>query len=215
MPNTILYSFRRCPYAMRARLALFSAQIEHEHREILLKDKHPTFLKISPKGTVPVLVTKAGDLIEESMDIMRWALDKNDPELLLSTSNDTYFNSFISLVDNNFKIHLDGYKYSRDDDNNKIKYRDEACKFLNELNIKLAKNNWLMANDPKICDLAILPFIRQFANVDNNWFSNQPWPNIHRWLNSFLESNRFLSIMYKYKKWEIGHSPIHIKKFSL
>ena len=72
-----------------------------------------------------------------------------------------------------------------------------------------------MANDPKIYDLALLPFIRQFANVDNNWFSNQPWPNIHRWLNSFLKSNRFLSIMYKYKKWEIGHRPIHIKKFSL
>jgi len=97
----------------------------------------------------------------------------------------------------------------------KIRSRDNACKFLDELNIKLLGKNWLRGNDPKIFDYALLPFIRQFANVDRTWFDNQPWPNIHKWLNLFLENDKFLAIMYKYKKWEIQHNPIFVQKFNL
>jgi len=200
---------------MRARLAIFSAQIEHEHREVLLRDKPHTFLELSPKGTVPVLLTGSGKLIDESIDIMKWALSKNDPENLLDIDDGTDFNNFVSEIDNEFKKNLDSYKYCKKENMDKIRYRDNACKFLNELNIKLSGKNWLLGNDPKIFDYAILPFVRQFANVDRTWFDNQPWSNIHKWLNLFLENDKFSSIMHKYKKWEIQHNPIFVRKFSL
>jgi glutathione S-transferase len=200
---------------MRARLALFSAQIEYEHREVLLRDKPSTLLELSPKGTVPVLLTGSGKLIEESIDIMKWALNKNDPENLLDIDDENDFNNFVLKIDNDFKKNLDSYKYSQKEDIDKIRSRDNACKFLDELNIKLLGKNWLRGNDPKIFDYALLPFIRQFANVDLTWFDNQPWPNIHKWLNLFLENGKFLAIMYKYKKWEIQHNPIFVQRFNL
>ena len=200
---------------MRARLALFSAQIEYEHREVLLRDKPSTLLELSPKGTVPVLLTGSGKLIEESIDIMKWALNKNDPENLLDIDDENDFNNFVLKIDNDFKKNLDSYKYSKKEDMDKICSRDNACKFLDELNIKLLGKNWLRGNDPKIFDYALLPFIRQFANVDRTWFDNQPWPNIHKWLNLFFENDKFLAIMYKYKKWEIQHNPIFVQRFNL
>ena len=200
---------------MRARLALFSAQIEYEHREVLLRDKPSTLLELSPKGTVPVLLTGSGKLIEESIDIMKWALNKNDPENLLDIDDENDFNNFVLKIDNDFKKNLDSYKYSKKEDMDKIRSRDNACKFLDELNIKLLGRNWLRGNDPKIFDYALLPFIRQFANVDRTWFDNQPWPNIHKWLNLFLKNDKFLAIMYKYKKWEIQHNPIFVQRFNL
>jgi len=200
---------------MRARLAIFSAQIEYEHREVLLRDKPSTLLELSPKGTVPVLLTGSGKLIEESIDIMKWALNKNDPENLLDIDDENDFNNFVLKIDNDFKKNLDSYKYSKKEDMDKIRSRDNACKFLDELNIKLLGKNWLRGNDPKIFDYALLPFIRQFANVDLTWFDNQPWPNIHKWLNLFLENDKFLAIMYKYKKWEIHHNPIFVQRFNL
>ena len=200
---------------MRARLALFSAQIEYEHREVLLRDKPSTLLELSPKGTVPVLLTGSGKLIEESIDIMKWALNKNDPENLIDIDDENNFNNFVLKIDDDFKKNLDSYKYSKKEDMDKIRSRDNACKFLDELNIKLLGKNWLRGNDPKIFDYALLPFIRQFANVDRTWFDNQPWPNIHKWLNLFLENKKFLAIMYKYKKWEILHNPIFVQRFNL
>ena len=200
---------------MRARLAIFSAQIEYEHREVLLRDKPSTLLELSPKGTVPVLLTGSGKLIEESIDIMKWALNKNDPENLIDIDDENNFNNFVLKIDDDFKKNLDSYKYSKKEDMDKIRSRDNACKFLDELNIKLLGKNWLRGNDPKIFDYALLPFIRQFANVDRTWFDNQPWPNIHKWLNLFLENDKFLAIMYKYKKWEIQHNPIFVQSFNL
>ena len=207
MSYPILYSFRRCPYAMRARLAIFSAELKHEHREILLKDKPKTFLDLSPKGTVPVVLTENNKLIEESIDIMKWALRKNDPEKLLDIENEKNFSMFISKLDNDFKTNLDNYKYLHKEDTNKLKCRNNACDFLLQLNSQLNNQKWLFGETPKIYDLVSLPFIRQFANVDRSWFDNQPFKNIHRWLNSFLDSNRFFSIMHKYKKWSPSDTP--------
>ena len=139
---------------MRARLAIFSAQIEYEHREVLLRDKPSTLLELSPKGTVPVLLTGSGKLIEESIDIMKWALNKNDPENLLDIDDENDFNNFVLTIDNEFKKNLDNYKYSKKEDMDKIRSRDNACKFLDELNIKLLGKNWLCGNGPKIFDYA-------------------------------------------------------------
>ena len=115
---------------MRARLAIFSAQIEYEHREVLLRDKPSTLLELSPKGTVPVLLTGSGKLIEESIDIMKWALNKNDPEKLLDIDDENDFNNFVLTIDNEFKKNLDNYKYSKKEDMDKIRSRENACKFL-------------------------------------------------------------------------------------
>ncbi len=201
MAYPILYSFRRCPYAMRARLAIFSAELKHEHREILLKEKPKAFLDLSSKGTVPVLLTENNKLIEESLDIMKWALKKNDPEKLLNIESEKHFSVFISKLDNDFKNNLDNYKYLHKEDANKLICRNNACEFLQQLDLQLNNQKWLFGETPKIYDLVSLPFIRQFANVDRSWFDNQSFKNIHRWLSSFLDSDRFFSIMYKYKKW--------------
>ena len=192
---------------MRARLAIFSAELKHEHREILLKEKPKAFLDLSSKGTVPVLLTENNKLIEESLDIMKWALKKNDPEKLLNIESEKHFSVFISKLDNDFKNNLDNYKYLHKEDENKLICRNNACEFLQQLDLQLNNQKWLFGETPKIYDLVSLPFIRQFANVDRSWFDNQPFKNIHRWLNSFLDSNRFFSIMHKYKKWSPTDTP--------
>ena len=160
MSYPILYSFRRCPYAMRARLAIFSAELNHEHREILLKDKPKTFLDLSPKGTVPVVLTENNKLIEESLDIMKWALMKNDPEKVHDIASEKNFSMFISKLDNDFKTNLDNYKYLHKEDANKLKCRNNACDFLQQLNSQLDNQKWLSGETPKIYDLVSLPFIR-------------------------------------------------------
>lgn len=192
---------------MRARLAIFSAELKHEHREILLKEKPKAFLDLSSKGTVPVLLTENNKLIEESLDIMKWALKKNDPEKLLDIKSKNHFSTFISKLDNDFKNNLDNYKYLHKEDENKLICRNNACEFLQKLDSQLNNQKWLFGETPKIYDLATLPFIRQFANVDSSWFNNQPFKNIHGWLNSFLDSDRFFSIMHKYKKWTPTETP--------
>ena len=160
MSYPILYSFRRCPYAMRARLAIFSAELKHEHREILLKDKPKTFLDLSPKGTVPVVLTENNKLIEESIDIMKWALRKNDPEKLLDIENEKNFSMFISKLDNDFKTNLDNYKYLHKEDTNKLKCRNNACDFLLQLNSQLNNQKWLFGETPKIYDFGFLAFYK-------------------------------------------------------
>ena len=166
---------------MRARLAIFSAELKHEHREILLKEKPKAFLDLSSKGTVPVLLTENNKLIEESLDIMKWALKKNDPEKLLDIKSKNHFSTFISKLDNDFKNNLDNYKYLHKEDENKLICRNNACEFLQQLDLQLNNQKWLFGETPKIYDLVSLPFIRQFANVDRSWFDNQSFKNIHRW----------------------------------
>lgn len=197
----ILYSFRRCPYAMRVRLALVSAGIETELREILLRDKAPEFLATSPKGTVPVVVL--GDrVIEESLDIMDWALGQNDPEGWLDFPPEG--RALIAECDGPFKTALDRYKYTNRHGSDPEVERAIGAKFLHKIDTMLAENTHLYRPNPTLPDMAILTFIRQFANTDRAWFDTQDWPHVHRWLANFLDSDRFAAIMGKYPKWEAG-----------
>lgn len=203
----ILYSFRRCPYAMRARLGLQSSRQTCELREIVLRDKPAEMLLASPKGTVPVLVFPNGDVIEESLDIMLWALNKNDPENWLSPQSGTLENmlDLINRCEREFKGHLDRYKYApRYEGADPIAHRTLAESYLNELNTMLTKSNFLFGAQRSLADMAIAPFIRQFANVDRTWFDQTDYPQLKTWLTEFLDSPRFKSILTKYPLWTAG-----------
>lgn len=192
----VLYSFRRCPYAMRARLALASAGISVELREVLLRDKAPELLAASPKATVPVVVLP-DQVIEESYDIMLWALEKHDPEGWLNTRND----ALIAEVDGPFKTALDRYKYGKED---VAEARVSAAAFLRTLNTTLANQPFLSGQNFGLQDAASITFVRQFANVDLPWFNAEPWEHLRLWLENFLASDRFKAIMQKYPKWQAG-----------
>jgi len=206
-PNRpILYSFRRCPYAMRARLAIQASGVECELREVLLRDKAPEFLAASPKGTVPVVLV-GGQLIEESLDVMLWALAQNDPDVWLSPQSGAKSDmmELINKADGEFKTNLDQYKYaSRFEGNEGQVARDKGAVFLLGLNDQLAETGYLFGTRISLADMAIAPFIRQFANVDRSWFDAQKWPHLLAWLERFLASKAFENIMSKYPKWQSG-----------
>lgn len=202
----ILYSFRRCPYAMRARLALLVSGTTVELREIVLRDKAPEFLENSPKGTVPVLVTDNG-VIEESLDIMHWALNRNDPEGWLDMPDEGH--QIIATIDGPFKTALDRYKYATRYRSDAQAERLKAALILRNLDKKLQKMAWLVGDKPTLADMATITFIRQFANTDRTWFDNQDWPALIRWLDTFLASDRFTAIMDKYPKWTSGDPPTY------
>lgn len=205
MTRPILYSFRRCPYAMRARLAISVAGISCELREIVLRDKAPDFLQTSPSRTVPCL--KIDDLvIDESLDIMIWALRQNDPQHWLNMPDPGHV--LIETADGPFKTALDHTKYAnRYPDVDSHLEREYAALFLHKLNRMLQKQPYLYGENPTLADMAILPFVRQFAGIDKNWFSKQSWPNLARWLDAFLNSEGFGSIMTKYPKWQTDDIP--------
>ena len=209
--TTILYSFRRCPYAMRARLALYYAGIEHEHREVVLKDKPAHMLEISPKGTVPVLIVSDGQVIEESIDIMRYALAQNDPDGWLNDADCT--RDLIEYNDHEFKRQLDRSKYpNRYPDEDTRHAKQQAMIFIDRLNDCLANKSFLSGEKIGITDMAIFPFIRQFANIDYAWFETQSVNSLRVWLNKNLESDLFKAIMTKYTQWNVNDDPI-IKTF--
>ena len=197
-PLPILYSFRRCPYAMRARLALdVSAQL-HEVREVALRDKPAEMLLASAKGTVPVLVDIDGTVIDESLDIMMWALRRNDPEGWLTPEREDFvtMSTLIRHFDEQFKWHLDRYKYpNRYADADSELSRAQAVASLLLLEARLRTSSYLFGSRTALADMAIAPFVRQFANVDPAWFSRQPLPDTTRWLTAILESPRFIRIM--------------------
>ena len=202
MTRPILYSFRRCPYAMRARLAIHVAGIECELREILLRDKAPEFLATSPKGTVPVVVD-AGHVIEESLDVMHWALAKHDPQDWLDMPKEGH--GLIAQSDGPFKSALDRYKYgSRHPEADTDGEREKGAAFLRKLNTMLQGQAYLYGENPCLSDMAIVTFVRQFAHVDQDWFYAQPWPDLIRWLDAFKASNLFAAIMGKYPTWQQG-----------
>ena len=207
MNANILYTFRRCPYAMRARLAIQSSGVQVELREIVLRDKAPEFVAASAKATVPVLQPAAGDMLEESYDIMRWALAQNDPEDWLHPLSGDLAGAekLILQGDGEFKTNLDNYKYAdRKAGDDGKSAREQAGGFLDVLNGRLENSEYLYGGRISLADMAIAPFVRQFANIDRTWFDAQDWPFLQRWLNDFLSSERFLKIMKKYSKWQTG-----------
>lgn len=190
---------------MRARLAIASAGLAVDLREIVLRDKAPEFLEVSHSATVPCLVTE-GQVIDESYDIMLWALRENDPEGLLGMPEAGH--ALIATTDGPFKTALDRYKYhTRYENCDREVERAKASAHLGALDEQLAGKDWLFGDRATLADFAILPFIRQFANTDRAWFDAQNWPNLQRWLERFITSDRFQAIMGKYPKWEAGDAP--------
>ena len=192
MTLPILYSFRRCPYAMRARMSVVREGYGVELREVVLRDRPEHMMEISPKGTVPVLLLADGTVIEESLEIMQhvlgWELNEEEAH-------------WVERNDEEFKFHLDRYKYpNRYDDVDEMEQRTLASAYLSELDVRLGKGPAFAAqlND------ALFPFVRQFANHDRDWFDAQPWANVHAWLGEHLESEEFKRCMKKEKQWVEG-----------
>lgn len=200
----ILYSFRRCPYAIRARIALRAAGVAVELREIVLRNKPEAFLQASPTGTVPTLVLPDGTVIDESRDIMIWALRHNDPERWLDMPQEGL--ALIEQNDGPFKQALDRTKYSnRYPGTDPQEQRALASAFLMQLNDQM--DGWLFGR-PTLADYAILPFVRQFAFIDKDWFDAQPWEKLQGWLERFLVSDRFTAVMDKYAPWQEGDARV-------
>lgn len=201
----VLYSFRRCPYAMRARLALVVSGTRCELREVKLADKPQAMLDASPKGTVPVLVLPDGTVIEESLEVMHWALARNDPEGWLERDDA----ELIARSDGPFKYALDRYKYpNRYDDCDPLPHRKAGLDFLQELDARLAESGQLCGAQRGLADMAIFPFVRQFANHDRKWFDAQDLPHLHPWLARHLASDLFATVMQREKPWQPGQPPV-------
>ena len=211
MSYPILYSFRRCPYAMRARMALFVSCQTFEIREVLLNNKPLEFINTSPKGTVPVLEFSSGKVIEQSLEIMCWALKKNDPLGWLTPEIGAFEDmlELIKNVDGDFKYNLDHYKYAqRYENSDPMLHRTEGEEFLRLLNERLGQYDYLFGNRPSLADYAIMPFVRQFANTERTWFNALRISALQKWLNDLLTSEIFIAIMNKYPAWQDGDSPL-------
>jgi len=196
----VLYTFRRCPYAMRARIAIYYSKISYEHREILLKDRPKKLYELSPKGTVPVLELPDNTVIDESLDIMKWALSINDPDEWFMNKRDQQLD-VIATNDQDFKKWLDRYKYHiRYPEFSMEYYRDQCEKILDIYERQLKDNRFLFSQNITLGDMALLPFIRQFAYVDITWF-NQRFIYLSKWMEDLIQAGIFQSMMKKFKIW--------------
>lgn len=204
MNRPILYSFRRCPYAMRARLALKIAGFACELREVKLAAKPAAMLEASPKGTVPVLVRDDGTVIAESFDVMQYALARNDPEGWLERTDA----DLVALNDGPFKHDLDRYKYPERHGSDPFTHRESALAILRDLDARIAANGQLCGPERGLADMAIMPFVRQFAATDRAWFAAQDLPALQDWLAAHLASDLFTSVMAKYAPWQPGDEPV-------
>jgi len=200
MSNPVLYSFRRCPYAIRARLALAIGNTPHTLREVHLANKPAAMLAASAKGTVPVLVLEDGEVIDESLLIMRWALARNDPECWLQHDDA----ELTACNDGAFKDDLDRYKYPERHGSNPIVYQQRGLEFLTMLDVRLSRYGQLCGARRGFTDAAILPFVRQFAAVDAKWFAVQPIPYLKAWLADHLTSKLFQTVMVRVTPWSPG-----------
>jgi glutathione S-transferase len=205
----ILYSFRRCPYAMRARMAIHISGQRCELREVLLRDKPPSMLEYSAKGTVPVLILQDGKVIDESLDVIDWALNLNDPDDWQRSKDKEKTKELIKINDGEFKYHLDRYKYSKRYDNEDPEFHRKKClKFIESINNELNNSEYIFDDNISYADIVLLPFIRQFRIADIEWFDSLPYDNLKKWLSSFLNSSLLNSIMKKYDLWKEGDKSI-------
>lgn len=221
MTLPVLYSFRRCPYAMRARLALAVSHQVCELREVVLRDKPPALLQASPKATVPVLQLASGEVLEHSLDIMLWALRQHDPECWLKPENGSLeaMQTLIAANDGPFKQALDRYKYphrfmgAQPESAEATRrfawqHRDNAALWLMTLQTRLTRHDWLFGPRASLADMALLPFVRQFAHTDTAWFAAQPWPALAGWLTRWESGALLAQVMAKYPPWQPGQAAI-------
>jgi len=208
----ILYSLRNCPYAMRARIAIFKSQQTVLLRDLVLSNKPDEMLQASPKGTVPVIVLADGVVIEESLDVMLWALKESDPSDLLHRHTDKILPDMLKLInefDRDFKVCLEQYKCAkRYKENNLIEHR-EACElYIQKLEMRLNQHTFLISDKESLADIALLPFIRQFARIERQWYLQSPYPKTRQWLNHYLQSPIFTKVMAKYPLWLTNHEEV-------
>lgn len=195
-----LYSFRRCPYAIRARMALLVSGTQFELREVALRDKPAAMIAASPKGTVPVLVLADGRVIDESLAIMHWALARHDPEGWLAGDD----SGLIATFDAAFKHHLDRYKYAERHGTDAVEHRGAGLALLEPLDLRLAAHANLCRQQRSLTDIAIIPFVRQFAGVDRAWFDAQSIPQVRQWLDVHVASRLFGDAMIRVRPWSPG-----------
>ena len=203
----VLYSFRRCPYAMRARLALAVSGQACELREVVLRNKPQGLLQASPKATVPVLVLADGQVLDQSLTIMRWALALHDPAHWLAPSEGTEAEmlALIAKWDSHFKHTLDRCKYpSRYPDSDASVAQTQAVEWLHCLEVRLTQHPFLFGDHAALADMAIAPFVRQFAGIDASWWGAQPWPHLQAWLARWQASSLFERVMHKLPAWVDG-----------
>lgn len=194
----ILYTFRRCPYAIRARMALYYAQIRIQQIEVDLRNKPLALLEVSSKATVPVLVVNSELILTESMDIIYWALKHHDPDHWLNHSNEEQTQKLIDANDRQFKPILDAYKYSHNREPQSLElYRTQAQSYLSTLNELLSRNTFLLGSGMGLLDCALMPFIRQFYMVDTLWFEQSGYGHLQQWLDGLIESDLFRAAMVK------------------
>lgn len=209
MSLPILYSLRNCPYAMRARIGLYKAQLQIDLREVNLKQKPAEMLAASAKGTVPILVLdnapESPTVIDESLEVMLWALTKNDPDDLLYGFDQNALPKMLKLIaqfDDEFKTCLNAYKAaSRYREDNVIECRQACEAFIQQLENRLSDNAFLMSAQESLADIALMPFIRQFAKVERQWYLQSPYPRVRGWLNCYLQSGMFTRVMAKFEVW--------------
>ncbi|MBF6058329.1 MULTISPECIES: glutathione S-transferase [Thiomicrorhabdus] len=213
--HPILYSYRRCPYAMRARMGIYLAGLQVEQREIVFWDKPESMLTASPKGTVPVLVLPDGRVIDESLDILLWALRQSASGLVPSDLQvAAEVAAWIELNDGEFKTHLDVYKYSQDEvEKQQVRAGGEA--FLRKIEKVLLQQSFLVGDKLSVADIAIFPFVRQFAHVDKLWFSESGYAGVRNWLDRHLQSDYFINVMRNRPVWQDGHKPLWVSEKAL
>lgn len=209
-----LYSLRHCPYAMRARLAIYKSKQPIELRDVVLKNKPAEMLAASPKGTVPTLVLPSSQVIDESLDVMLWALNQSDPDNLLYNNSGSAnaladMLALIQQFDEQFKTCLEQYKCAkRYHEGNLVECR-QACEiYVQDLEQRLTQHEYLFGQQESLADIALLPFIRQFAKVERSWYVQSPYANIKKWLNRYLQSAMFTKVMAKYPLWSTGSEAI-------
>ena len=213
MNHPVLYSFRRCPYCMRAHMGLKKSGLKIELREVDLKKMPDEILKVSPKATVPVLVLPDEKVFDESWDILKWALAQKDPDNWLGENKQFLLDAemLVETNDFSFKSDLDHYKYADRFPEHSVDHYRQACEeFIEELETMLSVNNFLVTDQLTIADIAVFPFVRQFSLVDKNWFEQSPYKNVQRWLESLITTTLFQNIFQKHNNWQDGDSTIYI-----
>ncbi|MDQ6973042.1 MAG: glutathione S-transferase [Mariprofundaceae bacterium] len=215
-PLPVLYSFRRCPYAMRARMSLIASGTQCELREVDLGNKPATMLEASPKATVPVLQLTDGTVLHESLDIMLWALKSAGPGRWLTPSGGS-MSDMLRIIEGNdgaFKYHLDRYKYPNrfaDEINGDARtHRLQASGCLAPVEIQLSKTPFLFGEHLSLADIAILPFVRQFAATDPEWFASLDYTHVQQWLQHWQQSSLFTACMGKHPLWQPGDAPEYL-----